>query len=485
MRWMMAALVTGSVLVMAVLGACGGDDGGSFDGTTVRSADGVLTVEVPEGAASDGVEVTIRELSEEDLPSELRGADPDAVAIVGYELGPDGAEFSEPVVVTFRIDPSEHGIELPDGAVPLGLLLTENSAGELESIEGAEVSREDGSVVVRAGMTHFSPAVLMLSQSYAYVLTPAKLELEEGGQAKKARVVVRQGSSDSPVNRGAQGRSDLEWSTTPPFEAVSDHDEAAISCDVPTEGWVSGAYRVEVARVLLMNRADFDLQHLLGGLNLFDQNLDLASSSVSGDAKCNGSGETATPEVEPSMGTGSASTAAASPTSPVATVGPRSASNSGYDISVSGSSGDTPVDENDCYGQDAPLDTCPDEVDIVHMAWGMRADQPDLLEVTVTFAGPFAGPDTTIMSVTVWGDDTNNFTVQAILENGEVSCKYPGQPDSPLPGESCGVNASGQVEVALDVSGTAGGFRVSARSFQLDGDDRKEDKVYLVGITRP
>ena len=104
------------------------------------------------------------------------------------------------------------------------------------------------------------------------------------------------------------------------------------------------------------------------------------------------------------------------------------------------------------------------------MAWEMDGDQPDLLKLTVTFAGPFAGADTTIMSVTVWGDDTNDFTVPAILENDEVSCGDPGQPDSPLPGESRAVNSFGQVEVALDVSGTGGGFRVSARSTQL-GDD--------------
>jgi hypothetical protein len=118
------------------------------------------------------------------------------------------------------------------------------------------------------------------------------------------------------------------------------------------------------------------------------------------------------------------------------------------------------------------------------MAWEMREDQPDLLKVTVTFAGPFAGTETTIMSVTVWGDDTNNFTVQAILEGGEVSCKYPGQPDSPLPGESCEV-AGARAEMALDVSGTAGGFRVSARSFQIGDEGRKEDQVYLIGIDRP
>ncbi|MBT5774616.1 MAG: hypothetical protein HOH95_09610 [Dehalococcoidia bacterium] len=58
-----------------LLGACGGggDDEPAFDGATIKSDDGVLTVQVPEGAAADGVEVTIAALSEEDCPRSCRG----------------------------------------------------------------------------------------------------------------------------------------------------------------------------------------------------------------------------------------------------------------------------------------------------------------------------------------------------------------------------------------------------------------------------
>jgi hypothetical protein len=491
---------SGVVVAMAgfamLLGACGGggDDEPAFDGATIKSDDGVLTVQVPEGAAADGVEVTIERLSEEDLPSELQELDADAAVIVGYELGPDGAEFSEPVVLTFRVSPSDHELDLPDGAVPLGLLLTGDAGGELESIKSTEMSREDGDVVVRAEVAHFSSAIAVFSNNTALLLNPPQAELEVGEEVQ-AQVSMRDlstGDDLEGVDFSELYSGDFiglsEWEAVTPFVVVSFNNEAhsaRISCTARTDGWVSDAYQVVVppgkttAEVLALA--------IIGGTNLFRQNTELAGIRLAGDGKCNAADDEETPEPTSTSasGSGSSSGASATPTSPTATVGPRSASNSGYDIRVSGSSGDTPVDENDCYGEDSPLDECPDAVDIVHMAWGMDGDQPDLLEVTVTFAGPFAGPDTTIMSVTVWGDDTNNFTVQAILENGEVSCRYPGQPDSPLPGESCGVNSSGQVEVALDVSGTAGGFRVSARSFQIGGDDRKEDKVYLVGIERP
>lgn len=495
MRWKTSIAFAGVAMVGVVLAACGGggDDEPSFEGTTVRSDDGVLTVEVPEGAASDGIEVTITAISEEDLPSELQGVDPDAVVIVGYELGPDGAEFSEPVAVTFRIDPEEIGLELPEGAVPAALLLTENAAGELENAQRGELSREDGDLVARMTTVHFSPAVVVLSTEMAVMLTPPEVELEVGGTFV-ARVHVRDLSTgdagrfaDVPELSGEFAELS-EWAAVAPFQVLqTDGDErtARISCTTRTDGWVSDAYQV----VLPPGRtvAEVVALALVGGTNLLGQLTAPTEIRLAGDGKCNGAEETATPEASSTSATGSggSSGASATPSSPVATVGPRSASNSGYDIDVSGTSGETAVDENDCYGQDAPIDECPGAVDIVHMAWEMGGDQPDLIQVTVTLAGPFAGPDTTIMQVTVWGDDTNNFSVQAILENGEVSCRYPGQPDSPLPGESCEVNASGQVEVALDVSGTADGFRVSARSFQLEGDDRKEDKVYLVGITRP
>jgi hypothetical protein len=60
-------------MLALVLGACGGggDDDASFEGETVESAGGMLTVQVPEGAAPDGVEVTVTRIDAGDLPPEL------------------------------------------------------------------------------------------------------------------------------------------------------------------------------------------------------------------------------------------------------------------------------------------------------------------------------------------------------------------------------------------------------------------------------
>ena len=103
-----------AALLVAIVGACGGGgDDVTFDGETIRSSDGVLTVQIPTGAAAEGVEIEVTRIAEGELPPELQ--DVDGVVVVGYELGPDGAQFSQPVTLTFRVDPADHGIDLPAG----------------------------------------------------------------------------------------------------------------------------------------------------------------------------------------------------------------------------------------------------------------------------------------------------------------------------------------------------------------------------------
>lgn len=467
-----------------VVGGCGSGSEPTFEGQRVLSADDILELLIPEGAAPDDIELHAEPISSGDLPGSLRDT---PLIVVGYAIDPAGTILSQPATVTVRLDPNDFDIDLPDGAVPIGLILTEDDEGELAGLEDAVISRDGDAVVATAAVTSLRPAIFVFSNNVALAMGPKQMELVVGESASAGVDIIDLGTGEFagedqlPVKVG-----DVSWDATAPFEiggstGMFEHS-VEVSCSSRTDGWVEDAYRVDVTAGWRGGATPTHAVELFMALLTGEIEIRLA-----GDGKCNAADDEETPEPTSTSasGSGSSSGASATPSSPVATVGPRSASNSGYDISVSGSSGDTPVDENDCYGDDAPLDECPGAVDIVHMAWEMDGDQPDLLEVTVTFAGPYAGTDTTIMSVTVWGDDTNNFTVQAILEDGEVSCKYPGQPDSPLPGESCEVNSSGQVEVALDVSGTAGGFRVSARSFQLGGGDRKEDKVYLVGIERP
>ena len=272
-----------------VIAACGGGDADdpSFDGTTVRSDDGVLTVQVPTGAAADGVEVSIRLIEEGDLPAGLRDADQDAVTIVGYELGPDGAEFSEPVTVTFRLDPSEYGLDLPEGAVPPALLLTENAAGELERIECAQVSRADEQLVVRGRVAHFSPVSVVVSAIIVVELQPEAVSIDMGQTAELKVVTMNLDTGARLVFEDTVLREadEAEWTVVAPFSITSSKSlDAAITCSAPTEGKLEDAYSVVVPPTE-SDSPGLDPDDILG------QQL-AASPRLAGDGTCVGAAET-------------------------------------------------------------------------------------------------------------------------------------------------------------------------------------------------
>lgn len=295
MRTAISLLLVSALLITACGG--GGDEGESFDGTTVRSDDGVLTVEVPKGAAADGVEVTIAAISEEELPAGLQGADADAVVIVGYELGPDGAQFSEPVVVTFQLDPDDIGLDLREGAVPITLVLTEGVDGDLESVEEAEIRRVDGALVIRARVTHFSMVLAMLRRGAAIELDPARVELVVG-QSIEVRVLTP--TVEDPDATFAY--DDVDWEAVKPFTAWpvgASELVATVSCEAATDGWVPGAYKFSL-----------EAEHGGGGFGAlwtlsFFSGLDIFGAKanfrypgyyLSGDGKCNGSTTDPTPD---------------------------------------------------------------------------------------------------------------------------------------------------------------------------------------------
>ena len=157
------------VLVM-VVAACGGSDsaadtadaGGvveSGDGSaTFASSDGVVSVQIPPGAAPDGFTGTVS-LSD---PSAL-GVDTSDVdsVLLAYELGPDGTEFSGPVTVTFRIPPALGGFDA-DLGLPISVIVIEDGAGGFEPL-GSMTSFLDGDVLVVEGTTtHFTESMVVI-----------------------------------------------------------------------------------------------------------------------------------------------------------------------------------------------------------------------------------------------------------------------------------------------------------------------------------
>ena len=173
---------------------------------------------------------------------------------------------------------------------------------------------------------------------------------------------------------------------------------------------------------------------------------------------------------------------ASATSSPAKDTGPRTSRNTSYPVTVSGTSGSVDVNTQDCFGETAPVDQCPDEVDIAGMSWGPVDGSPDLLKVTVSFVGPFAGPIATRVNIGLFSDGPSMGTNVSLVD-GNVTCTFPGT-DGPLEGESCALNAAGEIELVRDVSGM-NRIRVLIRSRQGSGDSRIGDAVQIRGIERP
>ena len=79
---------------------------------------------------------------------------------------------------------------------------------------------------------------------------------------------------------------------------------------------------------------------------------------------------------------------------------------------------------------------------MVALAWVEQG--PDLLELTVTFAGPVTGGGDFFVDIGIWPRGSGSPMGPSVtISDGVASCDF--GPDGPLPGESCEVNASGEI----------------------------------------
>ena len=472
-----AAFTAIAAIATLVLAACGGggDDDASFEGETVESSDGVLSVQIAGGAAPDGVEVEIAVLEDGDLPSELR--DLDAV-VMGYELSPDGAEFSEPVTVTFRLDAGDLGFDLPDGAVPLGLLLTENAAGDLESLGGAELSREGDQIVAQVAVTHFSPAILVLSSNTALVLTPPEVEMEVG-ETRTVTVIGRDlntGESGALESIGLDGRRAL-WGVMDPFTfellgptaSATERYGIALSCTAKTDGWVTAAYDVivdagEIGR-LIDRGSRGALLAIFGKLDIFGQGSQIAGMKLAGDGKCNAAEETPTPAGSSTDGGGSSS------------VEVRGANAAGQ------LSGDVAGAVGGCEDGESKPAECVPRIDITGVSWGPVEGSPNLMEVGVTLGGTPPADSSADYIVSVGGIERGSGTpiVQEQIRalRGQLSCEsFRGG----LPGEACVTPAPDQFLITVDVSELMPPLRIELSSIQGTTAGRVGDHYVVENI---
>jgi hypothetical protein len=114
------------------IGPDGGTTGGKVvekmveadKGATVKSGDGVLTVQIPAGALAKDTVISVHKLARSEWPADLAALD-----ILGdlYDIQPDGLKFDVPVAVTWSFDKAPSGTVTDDG---LALLYTGLRSGD-------------------------------------------------------------------------------------------------------------------------------------------------------------------------------------------------------------------------------------------------------------------------------------------------------------------------------------------------------------------
>lgn len=144
---------TNTEIVSKNIGAVGG---------VITSADGKLTLTFPAGALGNEETITITAIDADNLGSEF-----DEIEVEeAYDLGPDGLQFDEPVIVSFMTD--QDPLAGPDSIefVTEFLLTSENDqAMELDNLQTIADS-DEGTVMVQGQLTHFSPLVETITSNY-------------------------------------------------------------------------------------------------------------------------------------------------------------------------------------------------------------------------------------------------------------------------------------------------------------------------------
>jgi len=109
----------------------------------VVSADGNLTVDVPDGAAPPGITVTVE-------PAATDAFGPNQVG-AAYRLGPDGTTFSRPVTISLRVPSVPANVR--SGSLQLGL---RSSSGELTGLSTRLAPHPEGGFVLTSATSHFT-----------------------------------------------------------------------------------------------------------------------------------------------------------------------------------------------------------------------------------------------------------------------------------------------------------------------------------------
>ena len=152
--------------------------------TTVKSADGLVTVEIPDGALPDGATVTIESRPGDQAAPELKAA---GVSPPHWELLPSGTKFSEPVKVTVTYP---HTAKSSLDGISFPLLTVRNDDGKWEWLGDAEVRITPQGVISSGTTDHFS-SLYPWSDRTDVIIDPAFPRTDEVGKSFTRRIEAK------------------------------------------------------------------------------------------------------------------------------------------------------------------------------------------------------------------------------------------------------------------------------------------------------
>jgi hypothetical protein len=391
-------------------------DGSTKDVIGFASDDGIVSVEVPNGAAPDNFSGTVVKGDLSELGVDTSGSDN---VVLVYELGPDGSVFDDPVTVTFRIPPALGGFD-PSMGLPLTLVIIEDGNGGFEPLASTR-SFLDGDVLVVEGTTsHFTTTFIEIGENQILlVVDPSGLT-----KSLESPFEVRLEESGPSLESASFGH--IDYAAGYPLEVISsDFDEATVVCKEEGVGTITGQVYGHTYGGFLFDDDRVIAAMLVRDIDSFGQ-LDLKISCVKGADGSTTS--TAPPE-------------------------PRNVSNPWEVIDgrrlTPGAGVLAP--EGDCFGTDGEVE-CIAGVDITGVKRDPVPGYPDLEAITIEFGTPIGNGNVDV-NLTIFGDERTGVTRLISVANGEVTWDIPGS-GVPVAGESVTLKANGHVVVVLLISVT-------------------------------
>jgi hypothetical protein len=141
-----------------LVGAAGGE---------LTSADGALTLSIPEGALRRTREITMNEIDPASLPPLDEGATPTAA----YELLPHGLRFTRPVSVALTLDGSSKRADGSVGRETVGLLNLSGDVIEELSDQTLTIDGNSGLAVAHGTISHFSTVIGAITNRYVLTIS--------------------------------------------------------------------------------------------------------------------------------------------------------------------------------------------------------------------------------------------------------------------------------------------------------------------------